>query len=103
MNSLILKDSSGKITDAHVLAHIHTTLKLAVGDEVKCTVLGSGLSKAKVLELEADHCQLQLGPITEGQEQWFDLVVGLSRPQTTKKMLLHLWGTSLSLFQSGFK
>jgi RsmE family RNA methyltransferase len=89
MNSLILKDLSGKITDTHVLTHIHTTLKLAIGDEVKCTILGSGLSKAKVLELKADHCQLELGPISLGQEQWFDLVIGLSRPQTTKKILEH--------------
>lgn len=89
MNSLILKDSSGFITDTHVLSHIHTTLKLALGDEVRCTVLNQGRSLGTVTELGNDFCKLQLSSITKGEEQWFDLVVGLSRPQTTKKILEH--------------
>ncbi|MDO9182016.1 MAG: RsmE family RNA methyltransferase [Bacteriovorax sp.] len=89
MNSLILKDDSGIITDPHVLAHIHTTLKLVIGDEVRCTVINQGLSLGIVLDLKENHCSLKLGSITPGREQWFDLVVGLSRPQTTKKILEH--------------
>jgi RsmE family RNA methyltransferase len=89
MNSIILKDQSGKITDPQILAHIHTTLKLALGDEVRCTVLNMGLAKGKVLEINKDYCQLQLDSISPGRPQWFDLIVGISRPQTTKKILEH--------------
>ncbi|MDD4973635.1 MAG: RsmE family RNA methyltransferase [Bacteriovorax sp.] len=89
MNSLILKDNTGKITDAHVLSHIHTTLKLVVGDEVRCTVLNQGRSLGVITELTDNLCKLKLSSITPGKEQWFDLVVGLSRPQTTKKILEH--------------
>lgn len=89
MNSLILKDSIGKIFEPHVLGHIHNTLKLAVGDDVKCTVLNQGRSQGTVTELRPDFCQLNLTSITPGEPQWFDLIVGLSRPQTTKKILEH--------------
>jgi len=89
MNSLILKDNSGKITDKAILGHIHSTLKLGQGDEVKCTVLNQGLTKGTVIELSENHCILDLQPLRPGQPQWFELVVGLSRPQTSKKILEH--------------
>lgn len=89
MNSLILKDQTGTITDPYVLGHIHTTLKLQVNDMVKCTILNQGLTKGRVLEITATACQLALEPITPAAPQWFDLIVGLSRPQTTKKILEH--------------
>lgn len=89
MNSLILKDNSGIITDKAILGHIHATLKLEKGDEVKCTVLNEGLTKGIVLELSNDFCRLELQPLISAQPQWFDLVIGLSRPQTSKKILEH--------------
>ncbi len=89
MNSLILKDNSGVITDQHVLAHIHNTLKLNVGDVVKCTVLNQGRTKGFVTELNQNLCKLSLEEITPGEPQWFDLIVGISRPQTSKKILEH--------------
>ncbi|MGZ3787684.1 MAG: RsmE family RNA methyltransferase [Bacteriovorax sp.] len=89
MNSLILKDTSGEITDKHVLEHIHTTLKLSVGDEVRCTVLNQGLTKGKVAELSETRCLINLQELFSGKPQWFDLIIGLSRPQTSKKILEH--------------
>jgi RsmE family RNA methyltransferase len=89
MNSLILKDRSGLITEPHLLNHIHTTLKLKVDDVVKCTVLSLGLTKGRVLTLDKSSCQLSLAPIIPGESQWFDLIIGLSRPQTSKKILEH--------------
>jgi len=89
MNSLILNDDSGTITDSSVLVHIHQTLKLKVEDEVKCTVLNKGICKGIVTQLSSQICQLKLGEITAGNRQWFDLVVGLSRPQTSKKIMEH--------------
>jgi 16S rRNA (uracil1498-N3)-methyltransferase len=89
MNSLILKNSSGLITDPHILGHLHATLKAEVGDVLKCTVLNQGLTTGKIVELSETHCQLALSPSQEGARQWFNLVVGLSRPQTSKKVLEH--------------
>ena len=89
MNSIILKDQSGLITDKHSMDHIHSTLKLKVGDVVKCTVLNEGLTKGEVLEISESSCQLSLSPLISGIPQWFDLIVGLSRPQTSKKILEH--------------
>jgi RsmE family RNA methyltransferase len=89
MNSLILKDNSGIIEDKHILNHIHTTLKLGVGDVVKCTLLNTGRTTGLVSEITNDFCKLELGTIVPGEKQWFDLMVGLSRPQTTKKILEH--------------
>lgn len=89
MNSLILKDNSGLIEDPHILKHIHETLKLKVGDAVKCTLLNTGKSIGVISELTAKSCRLSLGDIVPGEAQWFNLIVGLSRPQTTKKVLEH--------------
>lgn len=89
MNSLILKDKSGLISDQLILNHIHQTLKLKIGDTVKCTILNSGRTTGKISELTTDTCRLTLGNILPGNAQWFDLIIGLSRPQTTKKILEH--------------
>ncbi len=89
MNSLILRDATGKITDTYVLTHIHKTLKLSLGDAVKCTVLNQGSGLGKVIELNQNLCQLEIGPIIPGKRPWFDLVVGASRPPTCKKILEH--------------
>lgn len=89
MNSLVLRDSSGIITDVHMLSHIHSTLKLTPGDWVKCTILDQGLCSGTVTKIDPAKCTLALGPIVNGQTQWFDLITGLSRPQTTKKILEH--------------
>lgn len=89
MNSLILQDETGKITAPPILSHIHSTLKLSVGDTIKCTVLNRGLCLGEVISLDSHQCQLKLSSLTKGQEQWIDLVIGLSRPQTTKKILEH--------------
>lgn len=89
MNSLILKDNTGIITDVSVLTHIHQTLKLVLGDEVRCTVLNQGRSLGTVIDLNNNFCKLKLSTITPGEVPWFDLIIGLSRPQTTKKILEH--------------
>lgn len=89
MNSLILKNDSGLITDKAILEHIHSTLKLEIGDEVKCTLLNRGRTKGIVTEISREHCQIKLSEVFPGETQWFNLVIGLSRPQTSKKILEH--------------
>lgn len=89
MNSLILKNTDGVIADPKVLAHMHETLKAKPGDTFKCTVLGQGLCQGKIIDLAKDKCILELSPLTKAHPQWFNLVVGISRPQTSKKVLEH--------------
>ena len=89
MNSLILKSNDGVITDPKIISHLHETLKARPGDTFKCTVLNSGLCQGTITEISATKCLLNLSPIKEAQPQWFNLVVGISRPQTSKKVLEH--------------
>ncbi|MBY0413227.1 MAG: RsmE family RNA methyltransferase [Bdellovibrionales bacterium] len=89
MNSLILKNSDGLIRDPKVITHLHETLKANVGDSFKCTILNVGLALGTITNLSSAECQLKLTDITPAPPQWFNLVVGISRPQTSKKVLEH--------------
>lgn len=89
MNSLILKNNSGVIEDPKVIAHLHETLKAQVGDRFKCTILNAGLCTGEISELSESHCLLKLSEQRSASPQWFNLVVGISRPQTSKKVLEH--------------
>jgi 16S rRNA (uracil1498-N3)-methyltransferase len=89
MNSIILKNSEGLITDPKVLEHLHLTLKAQNGDVFKCTILDQGLCLGTIESLSPTQCQLKLSEIHSLTPQWFNLVVGVSRPQTSKKVLEH--------------
>ncbi len=89
MNSLILKNENGYIEDKSVLNHIQTILKLKIGDEVRCIILNRGQAIGTVLEIGSTYCKLAIGAISKKETPWFDLIVGLSRPQTSKKILEH--------------
>lgn len=89
MNSLILTNSDGLITDPRILAHLHGTLKAQSGDVFKCTILGQGLSLGTLDLLSERECRLKLSPLKPFHTQWFNLIIGVSRPQTSKKILEH--------------
>lgn len=89
MNSLLLIDQTGIIEEPSILEHLHATLKSKVGDTLKCTILNSGLTTGEILFLDKKICKLKLGPITSSNAPWFNLVIGISRPQTSKKILEH--------------
>lgn len=89
MNSLILKNTTGIIEDPGVIAHLHETLKASLGDQFKCTLLNNGLCTGEIVELTKERCVLKLQNQKAAQPQWFNLVVGISRPQTSKKILEH--------------
>lgn len=89
MNSIILNSSDGAITDPQVLEHIIHNLKASVGDRYKCTVLDRGLCIGTIKTLSPSLCQLDLSNIQSPTPQWFNLIVGVSRPQTSKKVLEH--------------
>lgn len=89
MNSLILKNTDGLISDARVIAHLHETLKALPGEVFKCTILGQGLALGTIESLDDKECRIKLSEIKPAHPQWFNLVVGVSRPQTSKKILEH--------------
>lgn len=89
MNSLILKNSDGIITDSKIIAHMFETLKASHGDVFRCTILGKGLCLGTIESLTKNECHLKLSEFKAAQPQWFNLIVGISRPQTTKKVLEH--------------
>lgn len=89
MNSLILKSDDGIITDPKIISHLHETLKASAGDSFKCTILNSGLCIGTIKEITSTKCLLDLSPLQASHPQWFNLVVGISRPQTSKKILEH--------------
>lgn len=89
MNSLILKNADGIISDPAVINHMHETLKASIGDTFKCTIIDQGLCTGVITSLNAKECRLELSAIRAFSPQWFNLVVGVSRPQTSKKILEH--------------
>lgn len=89
MNIVMLKDQSGMITDKAIITHMLETLKIQAGEELKCGVLNGELCLGKVIEINQEFCQLDLTHFTKAQQPWFELIVGLSRPQTSKKILEH--------------
>ena len=76
-------------TDAKRLGHLNTHLRAKVGEKVKVTILDSGLFQAKIVDLSHEHCKMQLENKIDSNDSWFDLLIGLSRPQTIKKVLEH--------------
>lgn len=89
MNSLILTHENEVITDKAILQHLLQTLKAKAGDTLKVTVLNKGIGKAKILELNQDRLKIELLDIRPASKSWFDLIVGISRPQTMKKIIEH--------------
>lgn len=89
MNSIILKNADGLITDKHILTHLKETLNAQVGDSFKCTVLNQGHCRGEIAILSDTECQLNLHDFKDYTPHWFNLIVGVSRPQTTKKILEH--------------
>ena len=89
MNSIILNNTSGVISEPKILNHLQNTLKAKVGDKLKLTVLEKGLCHGILTSLNKDSATFTLGEIKPGKAPWFDLIVGVSRPQTTKKIIEH--------------
>lgn len=89
MNSLILDNDSGLITDPKILEHLKVTLKAQIGDTFRCTILNKGIFSGEIVSINEQNCQFKLGNQLPSAEPWFNLIIGLSRPQTVKKILEH--------------
>lgn len=103
MNSLILHNDSGIISDPKILRHLHETLKAKKGDVFKCTILNEALALGTVLFLNENECHLNIFEKKPYEKGWFNLVVGVSRPQTTKKIMEHgttFGANSIHFFQA---
>lgn len=79
------------INDLDQLNHIHNILKSKVGNHLKLNLINKGFTQGEIISLKQDEIILKLTntPIQKGKIQWFDLIVGVSRPQTCKKILEH--------------
>lgn len=89
--------------DKKRLGHIHTHLNSKIGDCITITVVNKGIYKAKIENLDENSCALIIDSQLESKDQWFHLLVGLSRPQTIKKVLEHsttLGASSITLFKA---
>jgi RsmE family RNA methyltransferase len=98
MNSIIISDENGVITDPKIMGHLHTVLKSKVGDILRIGVLNHDIYSGEILNLDQATCVLKLTLVEKAELPWFNLIVGLSRPQTMKKILEH--GTTFGA--SGF-
>ena len=95
MNSIIINNENGVITDPKILKHLFNVLKVEVGDNIRVTVLNQGLGQAKILKLTEKFCEVEIASLTKQAHAEVHLIVGLSRPQTLKKVLEH--GTTMGV------
>lgn len=89
MNSIILENHDGVIRSPETLRHIHEVLKCKVGEQLKCTVLNDALFSGEIIYLSQSECRLKLSRKRSVTPPWFDLIVGISRPLTCKKIFEH--------------
>ncbi|MCO4792468.1 MAG: RsmE family RNA methyltransferase [Bacteriovoracaceae bacterium] len=76
-----------EITDSVRLEHLHNILKSKENDELKVVLLNQGIGKAKINSLSTEKVQLEIQNSNEGEKRSIKVLVGLSRPQTMKKVL----------------
>ncbi|WP_372651278.1 RsmE family RNA methyltransferase [Halobacteriovorax sp.] len=89
--------------DKKRLGHLHTHLKSKVSDTLTITILDQGIYKAEITKLEEFNCTLKILDQIKNESPWFHLLIGLSRPQTIKKVLEHsttLGAASFNLFKA---
>lgn len=75
------------ITDSFRLSHLQEILKSNSSDQLKVVSIDKGIGTATVESLSETELKLSNIDVTSGQERNIDLFVGLSRPQTMKKVL----------------
>ncbi len=75
------------IKDDFRIQHLNEILKSKKSDQLKIVILNKGLGLASIDKLEHNEIQLTIKSLSPGQERTIDLMVGLSRPQTMKKVL----------------
>jgi len=75
------------ITDSFRLSHLQEILKANSSDQLKVVSINRGIGTATIENLTDTELRLSKVKVSEGQARSIDLFVGLSRPQTMKKVL----------------
>ena len=83
----IKENDNAVITDSFRLSHLKETLKSAKSDQLKIILLGKGVGNATIRSISDEEICLSNLILSPGQERTINLLVGLSRPQTMKKVL----------------
>ncbi len=95
MNNILLSDkdlveeNTYLITDRFRLDHIHTILKLKKDDNVRVCLIDQGLSTGLIKDISSDEVKIEASDFQIKELPWVNLLIGLSRPPTCKKLLEH--------------
>ena len=81
------KNDKVVIEDSFRSVHLQEILRAKASDQLKVVVLGKGLGTASIEDIKGSKIELQMNELKSGEERSIDLFVGLSRPQTMKKVL----------------
>jgi len=102
MNSIILLNSElveknvFEIKDVERLSHLRNIIKVSIDDSLKVTLINKGIAKALVKKIDDHLIQLEItSEFIHHKTPDIRLVVGVSRPQTSKKIIEH--ATSLGI------
>ena len=95
MNTIIIKNSNllelnlYRVQDKTTVNHIQKVLKLKVGETLKVCLLNEGIGKGVIQSLSKEEVIISLNKeeLRNHRTPWVNLIVGLSRPQTCKKVL----------------
>lgn len=99
MNSVIMTENELISEKVYQLSessscHLRDIVKVAIGDELKATILNKGLAKCRVIQV-SPFIQLEIVSEIQGKSFPIHFVIGASRPPTMKKLFEH--GSSLGL------
>lgn len=95
MNNFLLFESERdqkdifKINDSVRLSHLHKVLKSKVSDKIKVCLVDHGTSIGTIIELSKDQALIEASEFSPTALPWCELLIGLSRPPTCKKILEH--------------
>jgi len=96
----LISDNTYSLKDSFRLDHLHTVLKINEGDEVRVCLINEGLANGVISKSTSQEIQIKTTEFSKKELPWVDLLVGLSRPPTCKKVLEH--GATLGVNQFHF-
>ena len=95
MNTIIIKNSEFlepdlyQIQNKEIVNHIQKVLKLKVGEALKVCLVNEGIGTGIIKSLSSAEAIIFLKKknVLKKRNPWVNLIIGLSRPQTCKKVL----------------
>ncbi len=83
------------IANHEKIDHLTTILKIKEGETYKAILIDKGLCKAECIKITKNKILFYLSQFSHGEKRHFDLLIGLSRPQSLKKILEYAAGQSI--------